>query len=379
VITGERLPLAAGTEPDGTWDSPSLAFSPDGKRLAAGGTDRSVKVWDVATGQPPLTLRDHTGPITSVSFGPDGQRLAAGSQDGTVILWDLARGQPVMTLRCVHTQPVWGVAFSPDGQRLVSGSHDRTVKLWDAVTRQEILTLPTPSIRVFALAFSRDGRQLAVGGQSADTARAESVVVVWDARTLTPEFEEQHEARSLVAFLFAKPLSPEGVRARLQEHPSLQAPVRERALAFAERYVERASVLNNTSRAVVKHPGAARAAYHRALKQAETACRLVPHEGPNQTTLGMAQYRIGNYAEAVTTLLQAEKINAAVPKGPTPADLAFLAMAQYQLAQKEQAQSTLKRLRETMQQAHWRDNEEAKGFLREAECVVKDGPVQPAR
>jgi WD40 repeat protein len=108
-----------------------VAFSPDGRLLASGSREQTLKLWDGHTGQELLRLSGHTAVVSCVAFSPDGRYLASGSQDGTIKLWDVHTGQEVLTLRG-HSEGIFRVAFSPDGRRLVSASTDRTVRVWDA-------------------------------------------------------------------------------------------------------------------------------------------------------------------------------------------------------------------------------------------------------
>src|SRR5262249_53444625 len=146
-----------------------LAYSPDGRRLAAVGQDRTVRVWDATNGIEVFCLRGHTASIHAVAFSPDGRRLASISRGsaqggravpGEVVIWDLRRGQTVLTLPG-RTEPGSdssdaNVTFSPDGERLAT-SEGRTVRLWKAATGQNLLTLPSLEGFVTRLAFSPDG------------------------------------------------------------------------------------------------------------------------------------------------------------------------------------------------------------------------------
>ncbi|HEV8484192.1 MAG TPA: WD40 repeat domain-containing protein [Blastocatellia bacterium] len=148
----------------------AIAYSPDGKTLATGSLDNTVKLWD--TSSCVATLEGHSGSVSAVAFSPDGKTLATSSSDTTVKLWDTASHELVETLTG-HKKPVKVVAFSPDGKTLATGSDDQTVKLWDSASRKEFATLPGHSKSVSWLAFSPDGKTLA-------TVSEDSTVKLWD-------------------------------------------------------------------------------------------------------------------------------------------------------------------------------------------------------
>src|SRR5205823_4167164 len=110
----------------------NLAFSPDGRFLATGGEEYTVKIWDVETGReahPPL--RGHKEDIYTVAFSPDGRWLASAGEDSTVRVWDRHAGYALARTFRGHTGLVSSLAFSPDGRQLFSGSNDHMVKVWD--------------------------------------------------------------------------------------------------------------------------------------------------------------------------------------------------------------------------------------------------------
>jgi tetratricopeptide (TPR) repeat protein len=124
---------------------------------------------------------------------------------------------------------------------------------------------------------------------------------------------------------------------------------------------------------VVRHPRADPAAYRLALRQAEAACRLVPNHGDFLNTLGLAQYRLGQYEQAAGTLTRAKRSHEDNWNGLSyPPDLAFLALSRYRLGQADQARAAMSRLREMMKKLVWALSEEAQGFLQEAEEIERD-------
>lgn len=143
-----------------------VAFSPDGKTLAASGgvpgRSGEILLWDLTTQGARVLEGVHSDVVYCVAWAPDGRTLAACSYDRLVSLWDVGtgRGRPLKD----HTDAVYAVAFSPDGRRVASASGDRTVKLWDVASGKRLFTLSDATAELYAVAFDPSGREIAAAG-----------------------------------------------------------------------------------------------------------------------------------------------------------------------------------------------------------------------
>ena len=136
----------------------AVAFSPDGLMLASGSKDKTIQIWDLATGKSIRTFPGDSSTVWSVAFDANGTKLATGTGFWRVMLWDLKTGQVTRTLD--HTASVWSVALSPDGQLVASGSGDKTTKISDSATGNSVQNLPDHTDFVYSVAFTPDGKSL---------------------------------------------------------------------------------------------------------------------------------------------------------------------------------------------------------------------------
>ena len=170
VQTGEHLLTLTGH----TDRVSSSAFSPDGKILATGSWDNTIRIWNPSLGQSLITYNEHRDIVNTVVFSPDGQTLASGSDDNTIKLWS-SDGTVRVTLNG-HAGNVNSLAYTPDGKILASGSSDGTIRLWDPITDEHIGTLEGHSEGISSITFSVDGGLLA-------SASLDNTIRLWDPTT----------------------------------------------------------------------------------------------------------------------------------------------------------------------------------------------------
>ena len=194
VATGTELCRFTGH----TGEVESVAFSPDGKWALSGSKDETMRLWDAQTGKELRRFTGHTSSLISIAFSPDGKRALSGSGDGTARLWDVETGKELCRFTS-HTSNVMSVVFCPDGKRAISGSVDMTVRLWDTESGKELRRFTGHTSPVYGVALSPDGKRMLSGG-------ADHTVRLWDVET----GKELRRFTGHIGFVTSVAFSPDG-------------------------------------------------------------------------------------------------------------------------------------------------------------------------
>jgi WD40 repeat protein len=155
----------------------AIAFSPNCRYLASGGSDKMLNLWEVSRARLVATLTGHSREVTCVAFSKEGDYLASGSFDGTIMLWN------VETREHIHTfntgSPIYCLSLSPDGRTIASGEADGGLQFWDVSKRKKRRTLYGQRSSIRSVAYSGDGKMVATGGMDGS-------VFIWDAPEESP-------------------------------------------------------------------------------------------------------------------------------------------------------------------------------------------------
>ncbi|MDR4495169.1 MAG: caspase family protein [Nitrospirales bacterium] len=175
-----------------------LAFDPTNQRLASGGGDQSIRVWDVQTGRLQTILKGHTATIRTLAFSPKGNFLASGASDKTTRVWDLQTGKEAVSFSSVFGN-IRAVAFSPDGEILASTGDGGSLRLLDWKANKELKAMKSGFGIIYSVAFSPSGSILATG--SSDTH-----VHIWDSLSGQQQTVFSGHAKAVLSVAF----SPDG-------------------------------------------------------------------------------------------------------------------------------------------------------------------------
>jgi WD40 repeat protein/serine/threonine protein kinase len=155
----------------------AVAYSPDGKRIATGGRDNTIRIWDAETAQPTGAVMNHPDDVNTIAFSPDGLYIASGCVDGQVRIWESATGEMISEIPLIEDVVVWSIAYSPDGKTIAAAEDDGTIQLVDvAAARQHDSPLVGHEGAVYVVTYSPDGSLIASGG-------VDNTIRLWDAAT----------------------------------------------------------------------------------------------------------------------------------------------------------------------------------------------------
>lgn len=349
-----------------------LAWSPDNRFLVSGHLDQATLIWNVSSGK---IVRRFEGNQSEVVFTSDGSGVIAGGRDGTIRVFDVEDGG-VSQQFDGHQSGVRSLALGPRGRRLVSGGSE--VKLWDAASGEELFSPREHRNGALAVSFSADAKMIA-------SAAADGTIAIWESSGSSAQWQARSrigKASVIVDRLFHQYIFKADVVRALRRNDELAADVRELSTTIANRRGDDALRLFKEGWSVFITQNKDEEVMQLARRKILAACTEVPESAAFHTGLGMAEFRLANYEEALDLLMRARHSD--IVKSPVvhlpnvgpgqkavyPVNLAFATMTLHRLGQTDRAEDELNRLRELLKDERWIHYLEATTAYEEAERIM---------
>ncbi len=324
------------------WD---VQFSADGKFIATASADNSAKVWKTEDWELVKRIDGHEGEVASVDFSPDGSHLLTASDDHSIKLWDTHSFDLLETF-AEHNREVWRARFSPTGQTFASSGYDGEVILWDVTTRKPIRRFKGHKNQVAGLAFSVDGKRLV-------TASDDKTIRIWDIDSAIELFSLQDKGDfPIVHVSFSKDgmkLISGNSKGWVTIRSALEGTVSNRAVL-----PETVELKAIQGLPVARSKNSTEAELRNELEKSLMGCSTYPSFKTFRNA-GMAQYRLGQYQEAIESLREALRLEP-IQYGQSdirPDLEAFYSMALVKSGQLEEATKVLTTFKEKINNPLW--------------------------